>query len=200
MANNQASFQQLNLGVNYSPKDEPLRRSLGCPPDDVRVNEGNRSRHFVANIRIRLFQKRLRITQSMGVEFVARGCIWKLHFYLGQSGIWWIVVGLSRDSLPAPAQLCCEILINPHEEEHQAVYSMQCVDPRLWGNQIRYPGDIACLPPPADKAWDNPNPEFSSPARGYHAKLCNLVMDDDTRHVDCNGTLHATVKIKQKQH
>ncbi|KAG1750525.1 uncharacterized protein EDB91DRAFT_1244106 [Suillus paluster] len=56
--NDQALFAHLNLGNFQSLKDEPLRRSLGCPPDEVQVYEGNEPNKFVACIRIRMFQKR----------------------------------------------------------------------------------------------------------------------------------------------
>ncbi|KAG0707577.1 hypothetical protein DFH29DRAFT_995006 [Suillus ampliporus] len=75
-----ALFTSLNLGDNINPKDESLRRLLGCPPDEVQVHDegdGLRKIQFVTRLRIRMFQKRLRTTQELGVEFVARG-VWSL--------------------------------------------------------------------------------------------------------------------------
>ena len=67
--------------MQSAPKDEPLRCSLGCPPDEVRVHEGDEPDQFVVRIRIRMFQKRLRITQDVGVEFIARG-MWSMSLGL----------------------------------------------------------------------------------------------------------------------
>ena len=59
--------------MHLAPEDEPLRRSLGCAPE-VQVHEGDyKLNQFVACFHIRMFQKRLRITQDVGVEFVAGG-------------------------------------------------------------------------------------------------------------------------------
>ncbi|KAG2078774.1 hypothetical protein BDR04DRAFT_1398 [Suillus decipiens] len=43
-----------------------------------------------------------------------------------------------------------------------------------------YSSDIACLPPSADKAWDNPNSKLGSPACRFCARLCHWAMDDQT--------------------
>ncbi|OAX33993.1 hypothetical protein K503DRAFT_803938 [Rhizopogon vinicolor AM-OR11-026] len=73
---NHASFMQLNLGTidsNY----EPLRRSLGCPPDEIEVHEEDHNeleKHkFVALFRFKMCQKWLHITQNLNAEFVAGG-------------------------------------------------------------------------------------------------------------------------------
>ncbi|KAG2152210.1 hypothetical protein BD769DRAFT_1288903, partial [Suillus cothurnatus] len=112
---NQALFMQLGLGYSDS------KRSLGCPPDDVQVHEGDGlgENQFVAGIRIRMFRKRLHITQDLGVEFVAGGIyviivlgvvmmtsipagrIWMLRFYMGPNGRWRIGLSLSQPSFPA---------------------------------------------------------------------------------------------------
>ncbi|KAG2362063.1 hypothetical protein BDR07DRAFT_1609724 [Suillus spraguei] len=186
VTNDQELFQLLNLGANHSIKDEPLICSSGCPQDDVQVDEGDRSCHFIAYIRIRLFQKRLRTTQSLNVEFVARGRIWRVHIYLKQS---------SR----APARPCCEIFIKPQEEEPQAGYSTQCIDTQSWGSRLVCSGSLL---PSADKAWDNSNPKLDSPTCELCAKSCDLAMDDNTGcgNVDCDGTFHAAVIMSQKRH
>jgi hypothetical protein len=51
---------------------EPLRRSLGCPPDEIEVYEGGGldSKHrFSALFRLRMCQKRLRIQQNVSADF-----------------------------------------------------------------------------------------------------------------------------------
>ncbi|KAG2040936.1 hypothetical protein BDR03DRAFT_947742 [Suillus americanus] len=71
----QALFSQLNLGNPSSSKEEPLRRSSGFLPDEVQVDSGDGlgETKFIARLLIRKFQKRLLITEDVGVEFVAWG-------------------------------------------------------------------------------------------------------------------------------
>lgn len=71
---NHALFMQLNLGRVINPKDDSLRHFLHCPPDEVEVhNTGNGLRHiqFVACFGIKMFKKRMLMTQELSVEFVA---------------------------------------------------------------------------------------------------------------------------------
>ncbi|KAG1743820.1 hypothetical protein EDB19DRAFT_541299 [Suillus lakei] len=91
----------LNLGVDSNdPKDEPLRRSLGYPSDEIQVHES--SNRVVARFCIRMFQKRLRTTQNMRYEFIAEGRIWSLRFFiLPTTGVWRTELSLSQDSFPA---------------------------------------------------------------------------------------------------
>ncbi|KAG1873861.1 hypothetical protein F4604DRAFT_1765461 [Suillus subluteus] len=87
VTNDQALFSQLNLG-NVNPKDEPLRRSLGSSPDDVQVDseDGLCKTQFIARLRIRKLEKRLLITEDVGIEFVAGGRIWLFRFYMDCDG------------------------------------------------------------------------------------------------------------------
>ncbi|KAG1865857.1 hypothetical protein DFJ58DRAFT_724252 [Suillus subalutaceus] len=58
----------------YKSQDESLRYFLNCPPDEVQVQDtGDRkfNSQFVAHFCIRMFQKRLRVSQKLGIEFVA---------------------------------------------------------------------------------------------------------------------------------
>lgn len=95
-------FMLLNLGDNVNPKDRSLRRMLGCPRDDIRVYEGGDvdDDYFFVRFVFRMFQKRLRITKKLDVEFVARGRIWVLHFYMREKGKWFVGYGLSKHSSP----------------------------------------------------------------------------------------------------
>ncbi|KAG1789615.1 uncharacterized protein HD556DRAFT_1205476, partial [Suillus plorans] len=72
-----ASFTQLKL-ADIDAKGEVLRRSLGCPPDEIEVHEVkmSNSRQFVVSFRIRKFQRRLRIMHKLNYEFVADG-VWR---------------------------------------------------------------------------------------------------------------------------
>ncbi|KAG1878975.1 hypothetical protein F4604DRAFT_1923661 [Suillus subluteus] len=106
--NDHASFAQLNLGRVINSKDESLRRLLNCPPDEVQVQTGDKllENKFVACLRIRMFQKRLRMAQVLGIEFVAGGRIWVVYFRTTPSMIGWnISLRLSRHSSPARPEI-----------------------------------------------------------------------------------------------
>jgi len=86
------TYECINCINCVAPKDEPLRRSLGCPPDEVQVNEGLRdglgkNQKFVAYCRIRMFQKRMCITEHVNVEFVAGG-MWPMSLGLFLTLTW----------------------------------------------------------------------------------------------------------------
>ncbi|KAG1807309.1 uncharacterized protein BJ212DRAFT_1485716 [Suillus subaureus] len=103
IASDHASFTQLKL-ANIGANSDALRRSLGCPPDELVVHETGRVGDdylFAASVRIRMFQKRLRITHKLNYEFAAGGRIWRFCFYLGSDWKWHIMFGLSSPSLPA---------------------------------------------------------------------------------------------------
>ena len=55
---------------------EILRRSLGCPPDEIEVHEGDeQDKHqLVISVRFRMCQKRLRIMKMVVAEFLLRVC------------------------------------------------------------------------------------------------------------------------------
>ncbi|KAG1807592.1 hypothetical protein EV424DRAFT_1427333 [Suillus variegatus] len=105
-----ASFTQLKL-ANVDAKGEVLRRSLGCPPDEIEVHEvtggmGN-DHEFVVSFCIRKFQTRLRITHKLNYEFVADGRIWFLRFDMSTvQWNWRVLYGVSSPSLPA----CTKVL------------------------------------------------------------------------------------------
>jgi hypothetical protein len=69
------------------------------------------------------------------------GRIWRLHFYMEESGTWWAVVGLSphTSSFRLSAPLYCELVIKSHEKEPQAKCPTQYVDPQSWDG-LGYPG------------------------------------------------------------
>ncbi|KAG1836005.1 hypothetical protein DFJ58DRAFT_749959 [Suillus subalutaceus] len=103
LASDHASFTQLKL-ANIDDKGEALRRSLGCPPDELEVHETGRvdgDYQFAASVRIRMFQKRLRITHKLNYEFVAGGRIWWFRFAMDNQWKWRIKFGLASPSLPA---------------------------------------------------------------------------------------------------
>ncbi|KAG1773701.1 hypothetical protein EV702DRAFT_561073 [Suillus placidus] len=102
MTSDQALFLQLNLG-NLKSNNEPLRRFLGCSPDEVQLDPGDGlgENQFIARLRIRKFQQRLLTTGEVGVEFVAGGRIWLFQFCMNRNGRWCISLTLAAPSLPA---------------------------------------------------------------------------------------------------
>ncbi|KAG2156405.1 hypothetical protein DEU56DRAFT_233988 [Suillus clintonianus] len=107
-ASDHALFAQLNLGHTVNPEDQSLRCFLGCPPDESEV-EGLGNNIFVGCLRFRMFQKRLRITQKLGVEFIAGSRIWVMSFYLGPEGRWRVKLSLSEHSFPARPDIVLQI-------------------------------------------------------------------------------------------
>ncbi|KAG2158767.1 uncharacterized protein EDB93DRAFT_1120092 [Suillus bovinus] len=53
--------------------------------DDINVHEVDGEAAFSASIKIRLWQKRMRVAGLVGVEFIARGRIWSLTFFSAPS-------------------------------------------------------------------------------------------------------------------
>ncbi|KAG2124230.1 hypothetical protein DEU56DRAFT_917103 [Suillus clintonianus] len=86
---------------------------LGCTSaDDIDVHEVDGEAAFSASIKIRLWQKRMRVAGLVGVEFIARGRIWSLTFFSSPSpspssssrgagsGPWQVALGLMEHSPP----------------------------------------------------------------------------------------------------
>ncbi|KAG2749347.1 hypothetical protein P692DRAFT_20833197, partial [Suillus brevipes Sb2] len=135
IVNDQTSFAQLNLGYVSNSTDEPLRRFLNCPPDEVQVQDtgdGLFENKFVACLRIRMFRKRLGTAQTSAIEFVAGGRIWVMILYRTPSMIGWgISLCLSRDS--SPAHLLGAVLVI---KVHGGESSSSCANP-LQDERIR---------------------------------------------------------------
>lgn len=83
--------------------------------DDIDVREVDGEAAFSASIKIRLWQKRMRVAGVVGVEFIARGRIWSLIFFSSPSpspssgslstrsagtGPWQVALGLMEHSPP----------------------------------------------------------------------------------------------------
>lgn len=176
----QALFAQLGLGYSDS-KDEPLRRSLGCSPDDVQVHEGDGlgENQFIACIRIRMFRKRLHITQDLGVEFVAGGRIWILRFYMGPDGRWRIGLSLSQPSFPARPN--AKLLIKAHAKPG-------CTTPPQ-GLVMTYEKAKLLVPGGSQKYTD-----LSNFVKIFWS-LSDWFLYGNTIYTDSDGTLHAKLEI-----
>ncbi|KAG2143662.1 hypothetical protein DEU56DRAFT_854561 [Suillus clintonianus] len=182
-ASDQALFVQLNLGyMNF--KDEPIKRCLGCPADDVQVDSGDGldQNQFVAHFLIRKFQKRLRTTQSVDVEFVAAGRIWFLRFYMDLDGKWRIGFGISDPS--HPARPVASILIEAHRGDPG------CAAP-YEGLQFG-PSKSVVLAPPGH----NMHKSKGDVKVLVFWSMTDWPMDDHTKYVDCDGSLHVKMTMR----
>ncbi|KAG2127221.1 hypothetical protein DEU56DRAFT_915768 [Suillus clintonianus] len=109
-----ALFMHLDLGSNANPdsKDASLRHVLGCPQDMIQVHEGDGldNNRFTASFCFGMFQKRLRIARKLNVEFVARGRIWELRFFIGRRK-WRVEYSLTWDSLPVHSDSDSDVVL-----------------------------------------------------------------------------------------
>jgi hypothetical protein len=82
LTSDQALFQRLRLSPVFSPLSGTDEMLLGAsiPPDSIEVEhvEGDAGA-FVANFEILAFQKRMRVSNKINLEFIARG---KMHNYI----------------------------------------------------------------------------------------------------------------------
>ncbi|KAG0700079.1 hypothetical protein DFH29DRAFT_933961 [Suillus ampliporus] len=177
-----ALFMQLDLG-NANSKDEPFRRSLGCPADVIQVDEAD-GRPIVASFHLRMFQKRLRIARELRTEFVAGGRIWWLRFYLGPEGKWNVGFGLSQHSFPT--QLHVLLLIESHGGKPV------CATPSNLRLRYDHPG---LLVPEVKGPQEYTNTAFDKNSVDGHWILSDWLMDESSIYVDCHGTLHAKLEI-----
>jgi len=81
----QAFFQRLRRWPSFSPVSgaEEMLLDGSLPPDEVVIENavGDESA-FVARFRIPMFQKRLRLSKQLHMEFIARGRLWSLRLLI----------------------------------------------------------------------------------------------------------------------
>ncbi|ESK86122.1 hypothetical protein Moror_9312 [Moniliophthora roreri MCA 2997] len=108
----QALFQRLRLSPEFAPlsgTDQMVLR--GTIPDEVEVvNVPGDEGAFVVDLKLMQFQKRMKVSKEVGVEFIARGRMWKLAFCVSQkdhvhhtiprTGTWYIQLSLLENSPP----------------------------------------------------------------------------------------------------
>jgi hypothetical protein len=121
LTSDQALFQRLRLSTGFSPLSGTDEMILGesTPPDvievvDVDGDEGG----FAANFEILAFQKRMRVSKNIELEFIARGRMWCLAFSIGDSSKW--VVKLSILEHSPPTWIDSHLII----EEHSAAVTL----------------------------------------------------------------------------
>ncbi|KAI0365080.1 hypothetical protein BV20DRAFT_973645 [Pilatotrama ljubarskyi] len=84
-------FQRLRRSPAFAPLSGSDEIILGSnvPVDDVEVEDvpGDEI-GFVAKFRMPMFQKRMRISQEINLEFIAKGRLWLLRFLVAQNADW----------------------------------------------------------------------------------------------------------------
>ncbi|KAG0705943.1 hypothetical protein DFH29DRAFT_235592 [Suillus ampliporus] len=175
-------FMSMGLRRDVNCKDEPLTRSLGCPPDEIQVHEGDGlpENQFTADLQIRMFQKRLRITQKMRMELIAKGRVWSLLFFSGHEAKLHVILGLSQHSLPARPNPVLRIEARKGQPD--------CVAPPE-GLQIKFQLKETNLLVPEDYANQS-----QSSCTGIYALMGDWLMYDNTIYVDSDGTLRHACK------
>ncbi|KAI0669524.1 hypothetical protein C8Q78DRAFT_1172066 [Trametes maxima] len=108
-------FQRLRRSPAFAPLSGADEIILGgnVPVDDVEVEDvQNDEAGFVAHVRIPMFQKRMRISQTISLEFIAKGRLWALRFIVAKdwdsrlgykhirAGSWVVLLSLLPHSPP----------------------------------------------------------------------------------------------------
>ncbi|KAG1754534.1 hypothetical protein EDB19DRAFT_661695 [Suillus lakei] len=181
-----ALFRELRLNTVLNCKDQPLRRSLGCTPDEIQVHGGDGQNQFIAHMQIRMFQKRLRIAQNTYIELIAKGRIWNLLFYMGNETKWHVSLGLSSHSLPARPKAVLLI----EAQNGQSDYETQ---PEAL--KIMFPLKENKSLAPADQHQRYNDSLYNKICTSIDASLGDWLMYDDTIYTDSDGTLHAKLEV-----
>ncbi|KIK93952.1 hypothetical protein PAXRUDRAFT_482147 [Paxillus rubicundulus Ve08.2h10] len=119
VTSNETLFQALRCQRDpFAKQKAPLSTRSGAdtlvlgstPADDISIRELGGEGAFVADMRISLWQKRMRISGRVSVEFIARGRIWSLTFFSAPStgpsiaskavGTWQVALCLLEHSPP----------------------------------------------------------------------------------------------------
>ncbi|KAF9777912.1 hypothetical protein BJ322DRAFT_518413 [Thelephora terrestris] len=120
----QALFQCLWRSPEYGALTGSDRMLLGVtsPPDTMDVEElPGPDGPFRVRFNIVQFEKRMKVSADIGFEFIARGRIWKLRFYVTrnegthQPGPWAVTLQILEQSPPTPLE--ARILIKEPEKE-----------------------------------------------------------------------------------
>jgi len=152
----QALFQCLWRSPEYGALSGADRMLLGVtsPPDTVDVEElPGQDGPFAARLNIVQFEKRMKVSGEIAFEFIARGRIWKLRFYVTkdemtkQPGPWAIMITMMEQS--PPTKLDARIIIK--EPETEQTNSPSAVPPS---------GILASLLTPSSSSKQNPPIEF----------------------------------------
>ncbi|KDQ56246.1 hypothetical protein JAAARDRAFT_132722 [Jaapia argillacea MUCL 33604] len=106
-----ALFQRLRSSAAFAPLlgSEEILLGGEVPPDTVIVHDlpGDEGA-FAADFEVAMFQRRMRVTQQIHLEFIARGRLWRLSFFVAsasnsynkRAGSWLISIELLENCPP----------------------------------------------------------------------------------------------------
>ncbi|KAL0058107.1 hypothetical protein AAF712_015229 [Marasmius tenuissimus] len=112
ITSDQALFQRLRLSPEFASLSgtDQMVLSGGMAPDEVEVLEASSDEGaFVVDIKMMQFQKRMRVSNEVGVDFIARGRMWRLAFCISNEkwrhdkprfGAWYVSLTLLENSPP----------------------------------------------------------------------------------------------------
>ncbi|KAI0061965.1 hypothetical protein BV25DRAFT_1763874, partial [Artomyces pyxidatus] len=167
--NNHTLFQRIRRRFKeFSPLSGTDAMLLGINTDlvdTVTVEElRGEAGAFIARFDIVLFQRRMRVSKSVKVEFIARGRLWYLTFSAAEAssghklGSWLVTLGLSDHSPPTwvDGRLIIEDLSPPADPPRPMP------DANFAARQLSRFGS---LPPPRHPSKEKPRPTVSLPIK-----------------------------------
>ncbi|KAG2078093.1 hypothetical protein BDR04DRAFT_448153 [Suillus decipiens] len=169
-----ALFMKLRL-TSYYRESEPLDRSLGYPTYDAQVYGGDTQNQFIAEMQIKMFQKRMRVARGIFVELISQGRIWCLLFHTGADARWGVSLSLAKHSLPARPEALFRVEAQDGQSESLDV-------------QFKLQKDRLLAP----EGYTNNSIHTCT---SLFASLGGWLMFDDTMYIDCDGTLHARLEV-----
>ncbi|KZP28437.1 hypothetical protein FIBSPDRAFT_917664 [Athelia psychrophila] len=103
MNSDHALFQRLRMSPVFSPmsgSDEILLGG-GIPQDTIDVKDvDDDASAFVMHCSIMAFQKRMRVSKKIQLEFIAKGRMWRLAFSIAPSSKWTVSLAILEHSPP----------------------------------------------------------------------------------------------------
>ncbi|KAF9245634.1 hypothetical protein BU15DRAFT_58635 [Melanogaster broomeanus] len=100
-----ACFVSSNQELFQVMKYRHIVPSGSTPSDNILVHEPEAPHAFIAEIQMNMWQKRMRVSGQVGVEFIAKGRIWSLNFFSGpviggceSVGPWQVALSLLEQS------------------------------------------------------------------------------------------------------
>ncbi|KAG6867231.1 hypothetical protein C0993_005380 [Termitomyces sp. T159_Od127] len=115
LTSDQLLFQRLRMSPEFAPLSGTDEMLLGAsiPPDAITVENvvgGGDEGAFSVYFEVALFQKRMRVSKSVQLDFIARARMWRLEFLIAESpsrhrdkprqGSWCISLSLLENSPP----------------------------------------------------------------------------------------------------
>ncbi|ESK86120.1 hypothetical protein Moror_9310 [Moniliophthora roreri MCA 2997] len=108
-------FQRLRISRGFTRLSDTDRMLLGgSVPDKVQVLDvvSQDGKVFVVDLQVMQFQKRMKISKDISVEFIAKNRMWRLHFLISDlelvdrttrepvRGVWYVRLSLLQGSAP----------------------------------------------------------------------------------------------------